>query len=287
MKHRLSSLLLLLWLECGVLLLAGCVEPYAPSVISVPSTYLVVGGFLNARGRTRIFLSRTTPLATGGRTTPPEAGASLYMEAQQGTNYQLREIAPGTYVSDSLWLDEMGKYRLRIRTQNGSEYASSFVPALLTPPLDSVRWQSDNTSSVNIYLNTYDGTGRTRYFRWEGTETWEIPPIHNPSIEYTNGTIRPIQVPYPRLCWNGQQLGSIRLANTTLLSSSVVKDNFFHSIPLLSSKLVSRYSLLVRQYAISKEEFEYWDLLRKNTEALGTLSDPQPVPAHGQCTVLR
>ena len=287
MKSRFTPLpILLLWAGCGSLLLPGCIEPYAPNAISTPASYLVVEGFINVRGRTLIRLSRTVPLAALSKTTPVLTRAALLLEAQRaGNTYQLHEITPGTYASDSLWLEETEQYRLRIRTQNNSEYASSFVPVLLTPPLDSVRWQSDNTSSLTIRLDTHDDTGRARYLRWEGIETWEIPPIHNPSIEYVGGKIRPIQVPYPRLCWNSQPVTAIRLANTAPLNSSVVEDLLYHSLPILSSKLVSRYSLLVRQFAISKEEYDYWNLLQKNTESLGTLSDPQPVQLTGnvQC----
>ena len=41
------------------------------------------------------------------------------------------------------------------------------------------------------------------------------------------------------------------------------------------------YSVLVQQRAISQEEFEYWDLIRKTTESLGGLFDPLPSQAIG------
>ncbi|MEJ7664694.1 MAG: DUF4249 family protein [Hymenobacter sp.] len=48
-----------------------------------------------------------------------------------------------------------------------------------------------------------------------------------------------------------------------------------------SSKLYYLYSILVRQYALTPEEFAYWDKLRKNTENLGTLFDPLPSQLSG------
>lgn len=271
------------WLLAG---LAGCVEPYAPDVISSPTTsYLVVDGFLNARGRTRIRLSRTAVLAADNAT-PLETGASLTIEGQQdGARYLLREIAPGTYVSDSLQLDKTRQYRLHIMARQEQEYASAFVPVLLTPPIDSVRWRNENDQAINISLDAHDETGQARYFRWQGTETWEIVPLHVPIIEYFDNKIQPIRVRYPRVCWTGQQVSPIRLADLTALSSSVVRDQLFHSLPILSKPLFSRYSLLVQQYAISQEEYQYWTTLKKNTESLGTLFDPQPVQLTGnvQC----
>ena len=52
-------------------------------------------------------------------------------------------------------------------------------------------------------------------------------------------------------------------------------------LPKGSHKLAVKYSLLVRQTAISKEEFYFWHQLKKTTESLGGLLDPQPTQVMG------
>jgi hypothetical protein len=47
-------------------------------------------------------------------------------------------------------------------------------------------------------------------------------------------------------------------------------------MPPNSTKLRYKYSILVKQYSLSAEEFAYWELLQKNTENIGTIFDPQP-----------
>jgi len=37
-----------------------------------------------------------------------------------------------------------------------------------------------------------------------------------------------------------------------------------------------RYSMQVRQYTLDKEGYQFYELLRKNTESLGSIFDPQP-----------
>jgi len=37
-----------------------------------------------------------------------------------------------------------------------------------------------------------------------------------------------------------------------------------------------KYSILVKQYGVTKEAYDYWLQLQQNTESLGTLFDPQP-----------
>jgi hypothetical protein len=42
-----------------------------------------------------------------------------------------------------------------------------------------------------------------------------------------------------------------------------------------------RYSILVRQYAIEKQEYDFLSQMKKNTESLGTIFDPQPSALRG------
>jgi hypothetical protein len=47
-------------------------------------------------------------------------------------------------------------------------------------------------------------------------------------------------------------------------------------IPLTSEKVENKYSILVRQCAISKEAYQFYQTLLKNTEQLGSIFDAQP-----------
>ena len=47
-------------------------------------------------------------------------------------------------------------------------------------------------------------------------------------------------------------------------------------IPLASERIGVRYSILVTQYALTKEAYQFWEIMKKNTEQVGTLFDPQP-----------
>jgi hypothetical protein len=50
--------------------------------------------------------------------------------------------------------------------------------------------------------------------------------------------------------------------------------------------LNQRYSILVKQYAQTADEYQYWELLKKNTENIGTLFDPLPVQLTGNVRCL-
>ena len=269
-----------------LLLLPACTDPYLPEAIKSPPSYLVVDGFLNAQGVTTIKLSRTYAVNTAS-VPPVEIKATTYVEEEAGTRTLLREAPAGTYTSTNTSLNPARRYRLHIYTVDGKEYASEFVPVKITPLIDAVTWRAE-ADGLRIALSTHDPTNATRYYRWDYIETWEINPVYRPQVEFKSGTFDfpDIAVPYPTKCWNTAISTTVLLTNTTPLSQDVVADRVLRLLPPSSDRLNTRYSLLVQQYALTKEEFAYWELLRKNTESIGSLFDAQPVQLTGNVRCL-
>ena len=263
-----------------LVLLPGCTDPFTPPSASAPPSYLVVDGFINSRGISTISLSRTYAIALAA-SPPTETSATVFVEAQTGRQYLLRESAvKGTYVSDQLTLNPADTYRLHLTTAAGKEYASAFVPVKTTPPIDTVVWRATGTG-VDLTVSTHDPARATQYYRWEYAETWEIVSPYIPSLEYSGNRLRALSVPYPALCWRTTRGTTVQLASTATLSQDVVSAYPLRQLPSTAQQLLRRYSLLVQQHALTKEEYQYWELLRKNTETIGSLFDPQPVQLTG------
>lgn len=261
----------LLW--C-VALLGSCIDPYVPEGVGAAPNYLVVDGYLNSRGSSTIKLSRTYRLEANAAP-PQETGATLFIEQQAGPRFPLSETSPGTYTSQNLTLNAGSSYRLFISTQRGQQYASAFVTAQITPPIDSVTWRKSNTG-ITIAVNAHDDTGSSQYYRWECEETWEITPLLFPQLEYFNSDLRPNTVFYPRICWGNEQVTDIKLSKTTNLTQDIISNYALRSYSTTNERFYNRYSILVKQYALSRQEYQYWELLEKNTENIGTLFDPLP-----------
>ena len=263
-----------------LVLLPGCTDPFTPPSASAPPSYLVVDGFINSRGISTISLSRTYAIALAA-SPPTETSATVFVEAQTGRQYLLRESAvKGTYVSDQLTLNPADTYRLHLTTAAGKEYASAFVPVKTTPPIDTVVWRATGTG-VDLTVSTHDPARATQYYRWEYAETWEIVSPYIPSLEYSGNRLRALSVPYPSLCWRTTRGTTVQLASTATLNQDVVSAYPLRQLPSTAQQLLRRYSLLVQQHALTKEEYQYWELLRKNTETIGSLFDPQPVQLTG------
>lgn len=266
----------------GLLLgLGGCITSYMPDVVEAPTSYLVVDGFINGNGVTRIRLSRTENIAA--TTAPPvEKGAKLFIVDNQGLRYALTEKSAGLYQSDSLLLAPARQYQLRITTAGSpaATYESDLVPLKVSPPLDKLDWQVAS-DQVQLRVSTHDPTGQSRYYRWGFVETWEFNAAFQSSLEYyatpgagqSNLSARSTPI---YTCWRTERPTNIVQSTSAQLSQDALTNYLVRSIPARSERFKIRYSLLISQYAETAAEFSYYELLRKNTEAVGTVNDPLP-----------
>ncbi|MGV3589460.1 MAG: DUF4249 domain-containing protein [Adhaeribacter sp.] len=262
--------------------LSSCIEPYQPDVIQMPNNYLVVDGFINSNGSTTIRLSRTVNL-DGTNIPPGESNAQVIIEEEGGLQFELAEGPNGNYISQPLQLNLAKRYRLRIRTADGKQYASAYQENKITPPIDSISFKAQ-TDALQIYVNTHDPQQNTRYYRWKFEETWQFTTPYYSTLEYINFNMVDRRENI-NLCYRGSNSTAVNIASTAKLSQDVVSEFPLTRIPNSSVKLKYKYSILVRQYAQTKEAYAYAETLKKNTENIGTLFDPLPTQLTGniQC----
>lgn len=266
---------ILIWLL--VLLAGGCVDPYRPAEIASPDSYLVVNGFFDSApgATTTIQLSRSQNL-TDTKSPTAETKAKVTIESAHNASFALTERSAGVYSLSGVAPLSGETYRLHIQTARGGNYYSDYVPVITTPPIDSVSWQVQN-DGVQINVNTHDPQNQTHYYRWEFDETWEYTAAYYSSYLYDIINKRIIDRTEDVFhCWGSATSKSIMLSSTERLSRDVVSQFPLIAIPAPSVKLQSRYSILVRQYALSRAGYEYYDQLAKITQNIGSIFDPQP-----------
>ncbi len=259
----------------------ACREAYEPAIISSPDSYLVVEGVLNAgAGATNIRLTRTFKLDDSARLRG-ESNAKVIVEGKNNTSRQLTMTGNGFYFSPGLNLVLNEEYRLRIITANGKEYLSDFMMAKKTPAIDSLGFKQDE-KGVQVYANTHDGSNNTRYYRWDYDETWEIRTPYYSRYKYENGRVieRAANDDVSR-CWKYDYSKNILLGSSAHLQSDAIYRAPLTFIPNGSERLAVRYSVLLRQYALDKQGYEFYEMMKKNTESLGTIFDAQPSELRG------
>ncbi|MGV3527360.1 MAG: DUF4249 domain-containing protein [Flavisolibacter sp.] len=263
-----------------LLLLAGCKDRYDLVLKPSDTSLLVVEGALDAgNGPTTIRLSKTLKV-NESLAFSPELNARVTVEGQDGSSYTLSPSGLGRYFNSHLGLTTGQEYRLRIKTADNKEYLSDFVRALPTPAIDSVNWHKTE-DGLMVYVNTHDPAQSSRYYKWDFDETWEIRSYYASDFEYVGGTEIVYHPMYRFRCWKYGISQTINIGSSAKLAEDKINEAPVLLIPFGSEKLSVRYSMLLKQQALTKQAYEYFQLMKKNTETLGTIFDPQPSELKG------
>ncbi len=261
---------------------ASCISQFTPEIVS-QSSYLTVNGLITDENRCyTVNLGISHPLDETADEIPATK-ASVYVTDDLGNSYSLKEKKPGKYVSDStIFTGQAGRsYALSIK-YNGKQYVSSSCRLRTAPPVDSLGYEiyereinasGGKEKAIRVALSTLDPQKECHYFRWAYEETWEMHlPFNNLPRE-------------KRYCWKTELSHNILIANTEALSEDRIKDLTLTTFNNSTDRVQFRYSILARQYAVSREEYEFWNSVRIMSENTGGLYDVTPVSVTGniQC----
>ncbi|HTI58409.1 DUF4249 domain-containing protein [Mucilaginibacter sp.] len=249
------------------LLTVGCKKAFEPKdALASANRYLVVEGTINTGAdSTFITLSRTKKYGPGVQI-DRETNAQLIVQSDAGNTYSLYEVRPGVYSAAPLNLDNTHKYRLHIKTAGGKEYLSDYVEVKDSPSIDSVGFAAQ-TNGVQVYVNTHDDANATKYYRWEYSETWQFQSFFE---SYMLGD-------EPRhVCYATDTSTAVLLANSNKLSGDLIYQAPLAFIQGTSEKIETKYTILVKQYALTTDAYNFWLGLQKNTDRLGSIFDAQP-----------
>lgn len=263
------------------LMAASCVSQFTPEIVS-QSRFLTVNGLITDENRQyTVKLGFSKPLDVTSAEEPVR-GAVVIVRDDTGNSYFFREKTPGVYVSDStIFRAREGRtYTLGIHHLN-RYYESSPYLLRKSPPIDSLGYEvldreinasGETEKIVRIMLNTFDPASENHFYRWTYDETWEIYlPFNN--------------IPYEkRRCWKHEESHNIVVANTEALSEDRITDLTITTFNGSTDRGQRKYSMLVKQYATSREEYEFWNSIKTMTENTGGLYDVTPVPVTGNVT---
>ncbi|RYY19889.1 MAG: DUF4249 domain-containing protein [Chitinophagaceae bacterium] len=265
----------------------GCKDSYDLPV-NVPATgYLVVDGTINSGlGATFINLSKTVRLVDSFNINYV-TNAEVSVEGEDNSKFPIPHSRNGQYINNQLNLNRGAKYRLRIRLDN-KEYVSSYLAVKPSPVIDSINFTKTD-QGLDIYVDAKGNANTTGYYRWEYEETWEFNSAYAPNLRYS-------PVPRAEYIDRGQSFDyskytcyqSARSTTIEILSTARLTRDTTHyritTIPRADWKLSVLYSILARQYSISREGFEYLSKMKKNTEQTGSIFDAQPSELKGNIT---
>lgn len=286
-----------------ILLLAGicglnnsCIERFEPEVQGFKSILVVDGLITDREEAYTILLSRSRALNT--QDTVYESLAEVKVTDDDNNSFHFRESKPGVYQSNPLeFVGQVGEnYFLDIITSEGEHYQSSPVLLKQTPPIDSIYFERQlrtddegvTYQGIAVLLDTHDPQNSTNYYRWEWQEDWEVAVPYPNQYEWIPLNTQSILRGYfelhgldLRICYDSGAGTNIQVETSAHLAEDRISNYELTYVTDQGHKQSSLYSILVRQYALDSLEFTYWSELKKLSESLGTLFDPQPYELNG------
>lgn len=273
----------------GVLLYA-CLEPFEPSIPAKDLSVLVVDGYINAGpGKTRILLSKVSTLQTSNQIQYVE-DALVSIVSDNSESYSLAESTSGVYESGELNLPTDKKYRLDIKLTNGKKYQSELMSVKITPLIDTIVWE-ERPDQLYIYGVSHDETASTLYYKWWSEEDWEIRVKYLAYLKYNGDTIilREEELPLPRgtdtlramsICFKSGKSNKLNIASTR----NNINDSVRQTVATFSygdERIQVRYSMLLHQRTLTEDEYNYLELIEKNSTQMGSFFDPMPSQIFG------
>jgi hypothetical protein len=267
-----------------------CIDPYTPR-ISGTESFLVVDGLVTDENASyEVKLSRT--MQSGNSIPEKVSDATVSITDESGNTANLINYGDGLYKTDSTLFRGVvgGTYTLHISTENGNEYVSEPCLMLPVPELDSIYFdkdveitnnQSEIQQGIRIFIDSEEGNENNRYFRWAFEETWKFRvPMPRKYMYIDSLTILPLPVDeINEYCWKQRKSSEILVKSFTPGQVPLIKKEPLYFIASdKSDRLSIEYSILVKQYSISKKESDFWDNLKQVNEGGGDIFDSQPFP---------
>ncbi len=257
--------------------LVACREPFEPEIDPVDQQVLVVEGYLDSDGTPSILsLSFTSDIGAGATDVTPLLGADIFLENSFGTRFSLSELSDGKYLFEQD-IEEEEIYQLRIFLRNGNTYSSSELKPIITPDIIDVGFEK-NEAGVEIFLTT-QGDENADDFLWTYDETWAFLPAITTQFEYDDLT-RDVVLRDPNnridLCFRSEPNSDLLLETSSRFEDQFVFRQAIAQIDQGDERLSERYSILISQKALSKEDSEFWEILKNNTDDLGSIFSPLP-----------
>ena len=263
----------LIILIISIALIAGCITQFIPETDDSTNILVVEGMITDMNRNHRIKISRTLPL--GKFVAPkPVKGCLVSIIDENNTSYSLKEFPTGTYTTDStkFCAHVGGKYELKIVFGNHT-YLSSQMEMVPVPQIDSLFYEKVLITESNefgraeegcrIYLDTNDPEKKCLYYRWDFTETWEFNIPYN-AVQRSK-------------CWITEASDRIHIKNTSIYDQARVSRYPLLYISNETDRLKDKYSIMVKQYSLSQDEYNYWEKLQHVYENVGGLYDVTPM----------
>ncbi len=262
-------------------IIKSCITPFEPEGVASIDNMIVIEGNIIQNDTTKVMVSRSLALGQENKI-DYIAKASVWVESDKGIKYTAKEEKKSgkiQYLINTKGIDPSLEYKLVVTT-GGRRYESDFVTIRKTPAIDSIGYTINRDSTgLTFYVNTHDAQNQTWYYMWSFQEDWEIQSVFFTLLDYdpVSKSVYDITMDKNKYyCWRKDVSKSILIASTNHLSEDRVFRKPLINVASGDSRINFLYSMELTQIAISRNAYQYWENIRKNSDEIGGIFAPQP-----------
>lgn len=250
----------------------------------------------NENKRHQVKLSRTygVDLSIYGSNNSPEGNqeenARVYINTSNGEIYDFSETSSGLYESQEEFAAQPGRtYQLNIETSSGEIYQSEAEELLPGGEINDImveRRYIENTEGLAITVNSGMSEDASSYYKFEYEEAYKVvSPFKYPIdlfFDFTTETFYEVWKDYEEeVCYATDSSSDIILASTQNLASNRLDNFLVEFIEIGNPKVSHRYSILIKQIAISERAYNYFKTQEELSSNNNLFSQVQPGFVYG------
>ena len=278
------------------LLITSCIEEYKiQEMVPFESPDIVIQGRITSGSESVFYLSKTQPI--GSEETPESIlNAEITIVGQNGYESPKAtfDIEEDCYIINTQDLPDNTLYAVLIKAE-GETYQSDFQELFITPSLESVSYK-EREDGISIHVTSYGNEGNSPYYLWAYEEDWEFHapdninglkgiPVYSKEIYNLPFLDENGNNPY-LYCWGHNGSKHINIYNTTILTENTAKEVELFRIPIDDVRISYIYSILVKQYSLSPEGYQYYSLIKKYSEESSGIFTPIPSEVKGNVSCI-
>lgn len=208
-----------------------------------------------------------------------ENRAQVVIRDDQGKSTAMSLVNAGLYQStDTKFVGQVGRtYTLLIRLPDGSQYVSEPETMAAVPPIKTFygeyggRFEPQAPAGMKLYIDVDDPAGQRNYYRWNITG-WQP--------RSATGDCCPFNCfeSCDKYCWIPFQSRSVPLLDDQYRDGSQIRRQQVYFSPVYT---IGAQSFEVRQYALTRSAYQFWQRYREQQLRSGSILDPLPATIEG------
>jgi Domain of unknown function (DUF4249) len=260
----------------------SCIDKVELKEPNIARKLIVDGSVTNLPGPYFVQLSYSVPF-NSTKITDLVSGADVSISDNLGNVYPLKAFTNGVYKTDSAsFRGIVGRsYRVNIKTLENKQYQSKPELLLMPVPVDTVASKlvpsQTRGLSFDVFVKTKDPSVSGNYYRWKW-RNYELIDICLLSRQKSDAGSFVYLSPCCQKCWQvSSSFGSLSLFSDDLVNGN----NFTQKVANIPYDNTAPYYMQIEQYSISKENYNYWNLVQGQISNSGGIFDNTPAFIQG------